>query len=81
IDATGKLPPGILEGTSFAIGDYDECLDIAVGKKDEIPLTPEQTIFTGQYCLIELNRPDTINRAIAEYENGNLDAPIAKTKT
>ncbi|GFU44385.1 nose resistant to fluoxetine protein 6 [Trichonephila clavipes] len=65
----------------MAIGDYDECLDIAVGKKDQIPKTPEETIFTGKYCLMELNRPDIINKAIAEYESGNTDIPIAKTKT
>ncbi|GIY62992.1 nose resistant to fluoxetine protein 6 [Caerostris darwini] len=81
IDATGKLPPGILEGTSLSMGDFDECLDIKVGKRDEIPETHEEAFFSGKYCLLEFHRPETINRAIADFESGNLDTPIAKTKT
>ncbi|KAG8172815.1 hypothetical protein JTE90_008308, partial [Oedothorax gibbosus] len=81
IDATGKIPAGILEGTSVSMGDYDECLDIEVTKKDEAPKTPEDVVFKGQYCMLELHRPETINRAIEDFQNGNVDTPIAKTKT
>ncbi|GIY09310.1 nose resistant to fluoxetine protein 6 [Caerostris extrusa] len=82
IDATGKLPPGILEGTSLSMGDFDECLDIKVGKRDEIPEKHTRRLFfSGKYCLLEFHRPETINRAIADFESGNLDTPIAKTKT
>lgn len=65
----------------MSIGDYDECLAIEVGKRDNPPKTPEDVIFRGQYCLLEGHRPEGINRAIKEYEDGNRDAPIAKTKT
>ncbi|XP_055934460.1 nose resistant to fluoxetine protein 6-like [Argiope bruennichi] len=81
VDATGKIPPGVLEGTSLSMGDFDECLDISVGKKDEIPVPEDQAIFRGQYCLLEFHRPEAINKAIEDYENGNKDTPIAKTKT
>ncbi|GBM00701.1 Nose resistant to fluoxetine protein 6 [Araneus ventricosus] len=81
VDATGKIPPGVLEGTSLSMGDFDECLDISVGKRDEIPVPEDQAIFRGQYCLLEFHRPEAINKAIEDYENGNKDAAIAKTKT
>ncbi|XP_054710723.1 nose resistant to fluoxetine protein 6-like [Uloborus diversus] len=81
IDATGKIPPGILEGTSISVGDYDECLDIEVGRRDDPPKTTEEVVFRGKYCLLESHRPEGINRAIEDFQNGNLDSPIAKTKT
>lgn len=28
-DAAGKLPPGVLKGSLYWIGDYEECLGIA----------------------------------------------------
>ncbi|XP_042905028.1 nose resistant to fluoxetine protein 6 [Parasteatoda tepidariorum] len=81
IDATGKIPSGILEGTSVSLGDYDECLDIEVGKKDVQPKKPDDVLFRGQYCLLENHRPESIQRAIDDFQNGNKETPISKTKT
>ncbi|GIY04985.1 o-acyltransferase like protein [Caerostris extrusa] len=47
LDASAKLPSGVLDGTLSDFGDYDECL--AVEKLD----SKNRTQFTGQYCTVE----------------------------
>lgn len=44
-DSSGKLPSGILYGSSHDLGNFDECLEIKVPYgKDE---------FYGQYCMAQ----------------------------
>lgn len=47
-DANGKLPPGLTNGNTGDLGDFDVCL--SVKKNDEFG-----TPFNGKYCLGNLN--------------------------
>ncbi|GIX87793.1 nose resistant to fluoxetine protein 6 [Caerostris darwini] len=71
MDAIGKPSGGILEGTSTALGDYDECLDI---KYDRI---------TGEYCLLEIKPPGTVVEAMKDYQvnKGRTNHSMATTKS
>lgn len=42
-DATTKFPSGILYGSSYDFGNYDECLEV------EIPL--QDRTLSGKYCM------------------------------
>lgn len=48
-DASGKFPDGLLSGSTFQLGNFDECLDI-----------DESNAPRGQYCLarISIKVPD-----------------------
>lgn len=45
-DATTKFPAGVLYGSAYDFGNFDECLDVRV------PYQNEQ--FAGQYCMAKL---------------------------
>jgi len=45
LDALGKPPAGILEGTTVWLGDFDECIGVS------LPNDAEQS-FHGQYCKL-----------------------------
>lgn len=45
IDSSGKIPAGFTEGTVTSLGDYDECLEIASPKADDVQ---------GKYCLVDI---------------------------
>ncbi|XP_054716535.1 nose resistant to fluoxetine protein 6-like [Uloborus diversus] len=47
LDASAKLPSGILDGSLSDFGEFDECL--AVQKLDK----KKKVQFTGQYCTVE----------------------------
>ncbi|GBM42325.1 hypothetical protein AVEN_268826-1, partial [Araneus ventricosus] len=47
LDATSKLPPGVLQGTFVDYGSFDECLAVEA---------PEARFF-GQSCAIEAQPP------------------------
>jgi len=50
LDASGKLPAGILEANIAWVGRYDECLNIYSESSD----------VYGKYCLITLGIDDSI---------------------
>ena len=43
LDATGKLPDGVLGGNTYATGSYQSCLDVKANPKD----SPS---FSGKYA-------------------------------
>lgn len=45
-DATSKFPSGILSGSTYGMGNYDECLKVKVPLKNDS--------FSGKYCLATL---------------------------
>jgi hypothetical protein len=49
VDATGKIPAGILEGNIMNLGSMDECLDARADEDNET--------FTGKYCLVNFKIP------------------------
>jgi hypothetical protein len=52
LDATGKIPSGILNGNIYWMGEYDECVNstatIMTGPNSSVPSHP----FNGQYCKL-----------------------------
>ena len=48
LDASGKLPSGILEGTLTDLGAFDECLAV---KSEAVEGTKG---FVGQYCILDM---------------------------
>ncbi|XP_064460537.1 nose resistant to fluoxetine protein 6-like isoform X2 [Ornithodoros turicata] len=53
LDSTGKVPTGLLEGTTTSLGSYDECLFI----KTPIDV-PGGTTVVGRYCMLRWNITD-----------------------
>lgn len=51
LDATGKYPTGLIEGTVVDLGSYDEC--VATVLRDKYGVTKTR----GQYCVLELRVP------------------------
>ncbi|XP_015599963.1 nose resistant to fluoxetine protein 6 [Cephus cinctus] len=49
-DASGKFPEGVLGGSVYQLGNFDECLEIGNVKEEETP-----SGLRGQYCLGEVN--------------------------
>lgn len=45
-DATSKFPSGIISGSTYGMGNFDQCLKVRV------PLV--QDSFSGKYCLATL---------------------------
>jgi len=52
LDASGKLPEGILSGTLSSLGAYDECLETKLGGPEDVG--PLSRPSTGQYCSIDI---------------------------
>lgn len=48
-DSNGHFPSGILSGTFFEPGNFDECLKI----------TSERDQIEGKYCILEVKIPNT----------------------
>lgn len=75
IDAMGKIPSGLLDGTLSSVGDYKQCLNIKSPPFDE----NGQTIITGKYCLARPIIPytdRTISRLNKTNQNGSLNPGI-----
>ena len=85
VDATGKPPSGVFQGTSMSLGDFDECVDVSVGKKGKRPAPGEREYFHGKYCTVECKLPKGLLDAIDEYENVHpslrYNTTIARSKT
>lgn len=44
-DATTKFPNGILYGSSYNFGNFDECVEIKVSTENEL--------LYGKYCMVK----------------------------
>ncbi|XP_031352992.1 nose resistant to fluoxetine protein 6-like isoform X2 [Photinus pyralis] len=44
-DASGKYPTATIDGNAFALGSFDQCINIAEG--------PPGTAISGKYCLVK----------------------------
>lgn len=53
VDASSKLPSGILEGTVSDLGDFDQCLGIRFKSR----FNDNEEDFRGQYCGVALRMP------------------------
>ncbi|XP_057655774.1 nose resistant to fluoxetine protein 6-like [Diorhabda carinulata] len=45
-DASAKFPSGILYGSPYALGNFDQCLEIKVPRQNEL--------FVGKYCMAKI---------------------------
>ncbi|RWS15297.1 Nose resistant to fluoxetine protein 6-like protein, partial [Dinothrombium tinctorium] len=66
LDASGKLPDGILYGSFTSLGSYDECLEIKLLDSNESDADNETEISRGQYCGLNIApflppRPKTVS--------------------
>jgi len=52
VDASGKLPSGILLGNTNWLGMYDECLEIS-SKQSQAHQQDNITVL-GEYCLVNI---------------------------
>lgn len=50
-DAWGKIPSGILVGSQYDFGSFDECLEVNYKENSS-------TTFVGQYCLAQIILPE-----------------------
>lgn len=51
VDSWGKIPPGILNGDLYDLGDFDQCM-AASHHINDISGT-----FDGQFCLAQIQTP------------------------
>lgn len=71
MDATGKVPTGLLQGNLNWLGSFSECLAIRANGQDE------QEAFRGQYCTLtfENTGSSTLGTTVSdpnEKASGNL---------
>lgn len=55
LDASAKLPSGLLEGTLSELGNFDECL--AIEHQLEGPTGGQPRLTRGQYCSLQVKPP------------------------
>lgn len=65
LDASTKLPDGILAGNTFQMGHFDECLSVAV------TLPEENRMLKGQYCLAEMEYSPRNTEVYTDTSNSN----------
>ncbi|XP_067129264.1 uncharacterized protein [Centruroides vittatus] len=72
LDSTGKLPTGLLRGSPWFRGDYDQCLNINTIINGR---SSTNNTVRGKFCATTIRLPtlklETID-LISEYENNNL---------
>lgn len=64
-DATAKFPSGILSGSTYNMGNFDECLQV------KVPLQNDS--FSGKYCLATLNFQPKADSEVSRDENPESD--------
>ncbi|GIY08102.1 nose resistant to fluoxetine protein 6 [Caerostris extrusa] len=74
LDSMGKPSAGILKGTSYSMGDYDECLDLTVTSKGMETDVPEDEMFRGKYCRVKIRFPEVVIETAVNYHQGLVNA-------
>ncbi|XP_035226406.1 uncharacterized protein LOC118198756, partial [Stegodyphus dumicola] len=74
LDSMGKPTAGILTGTSYSMGSYDECINLAVTKKGEETTDPKEEMFRGMYCKIRVRFSDPVIETAKSYQKGMVNA-------
>ena len=68
IDAGGKFPSGVLDGTFTSIGDYDQCLDLESNDENDNPNYDEvddSNLFHGKHCMMKFTFNNLKNSEIS----------------
>lgn len=64
LDATAKIPSGVLQGNGIQLGDFDQCL----GSRARVQLDTGSVVkVQGKYCLARLD---------VKAEHTELEAPV-----
>lgn len=71
-DAGTKIPEGVLYGSNFHFGNFDECLDVAAQVPDGSGSTEA---LTGQYCLAKVLLSSNLRQDHVQAD------PVAFTRT
>ncbi len=66
LDATTKIPTGLLEGTIADYGEYEECLNIKVTEEEPLAIT-------GKYCMTLISTPIPPKPEILNFHKPILD--------
>ncbi|GIX79517.1 nose resistant to fluoxetine protein 6 [Caerostris darwini] len=74
LDSMGKPSAGILKGTSYSMGDYDECLDLSVTSKGMETDVAEDEMFRGKYCRVKIRFPEVVIETAVNYHRGLINA-------
>ncbi|KAG8197946.1 hypothetical protein JTE90_020322 [Oedothorax gibbosus] len=70
IDSMGKPSSGILKGTAYSMGDYDQCLDLSVSSKGAETTDIKEEMFRGKYCRVRVQFPQVVIDRAEEYHRG-----------
>ncbi|GFU82280.1 nose resistant to fluoxetine protein 6 [Trichonephila clavipes] len=70
----GKPSSGILKGTSYSMGNYDECLDLSVTSKGVETTEAKDAMFRGQYCRVRIRFPEVVIETARNYHRGLINA-------
>ncbi|GFY42499.1 nose resistant to fluoxetine protein 6, partial [Trichonephila inaurata madagascariensis] len=74
LDSMGKPSSGILKGTSYSMGNYDECLDLSVTSKGVETTEAKDAMFRGQYCRVRIRFPEAVIETARNYHRGLINA-------
>ena len=74
LDSIGKPSAGILKGTSYSLGHYDQCVDLMVTSKGAETNNITEAMFQGMYCKIKLQFKEPIVKGGREYYKGKINA-------
>jgi hypothetical protein len=66
MDASAKIPSGLLEGTIADYGEYEECLNIKVTEEEPLPIS-------GKYCMTLISMPIPLKPRILKFHKPILN--------
>ncbi|RWS31078.1 Nose resistant to fluoxetine protein 6-like protein [Leptotrombidium deliense] len=82
MDSMGGMPSGLLEGTLADLGNFDQCVDARVSKDADF-IGVNQILYSGSYCLVELEPPLpdikdrlTYNTVVLNYTRTELEKTV-----
>lgn len=74
LDSIGKPSAGILKGTSYSLGHYDQCVDLIVSNKGLETNNITGAMFRGMYCKVRIQFREPIVEAARDYYKGKINA-------
>ncbi|GBM00705.1 Nose resistant to fluoxetine protein 6 [Araneus ventricosus] len=74
LDSMGKPASGILKGTAYSMGSYDECLDLSITSKGAETSEATEAMFQGKYCRVKIRFPEVVIETARNYHRGLINA-------
>lgn len=73
LDSMGKPAAGILKGNSYALGHYDQCVNLFVHSKGYETHNVSEAMFQGMYCKIRMQFKEPIVETARNYYKGKVN--------